>query len=514
MSPAGYAHAIWREKREETGPDPVVEVKSARKLGAGTWTAPFRMTNDFGPGSTAPVAEGEPQIAINADGERMMAWLLAGTKVSMSERTSFSDLGSISAPAQSIIEATAHVELPEIALDGAGLGVAAWRSWASSEGFRVKVATTSSLSGGWSSPQTVAELGEVTVGTELDVAAAPAGAGTVVWSTGSTVHAASRPAGGTFAPSVPISSPANPGFLEPRVTTSPSGDAIAAWTSPDMTSTHIAVAVDDVTPPEISFTPPVPVALGNATGFNAVATDAWSPTSLTWDFGDGATASGASVSHVYATPGAKTATVTATDAAGNSATATAQVAVLEGAAVIPPPIIPTRTKVHVTPKPVVQPWAKIAAAKALKLRCKLDVSGTCSVTASVGAGVAKRLGLKGRPGKPVTIGRGSAQVRGGRFATVKVKLKSAALTAIAAASRPVPVSFAVKGTAGGHDDGGAKAALKIPGPELEDQSLVEAAFVSPLDSDFFESEEPESELESEPFDSLAPSPAAAPFFLP
>jgi hypothetical protein len=463
MSPAGFAHAIWREKREETGPDPVIEVKAARKQGAAAWSASFRLTVDNGAGSTTPVAEGEPQIAINAGGERMMAWLLTGTHLFMSERTSPSDLGGISSPANSIIEATAHVELQKIALDGSGRGVATWRSFTPAEGFRLKAATTSSLSGSWSSPETVAGLGEVVGGTEPDVAAAPAGSATVVWRDGATTKAASRPAGAAFATAVPISSATQTGFGEPRVATDTSGNAIVAWSTG---VTRIAVAVNDVTPPAVSIPPPAPVVLGNAVGLNAVAVDTWSPVTLTWNFGDGTTASGTAVSHAYATAGTKTATVTATDAAGNSASAAVVVTVTsppsggggggKGSA---------RHKVILTANVVKQAWKQIAKAKAIKLRCKLDVAGTCAAKATVSAAVAKRIGLNvGKKQKQVAVGKSFTQVKADKVAVVKVALTSKALAAIAAATKPVPVAVAVTGSAPGDDPATSALKLKIARP--------------------------------------------------
>ncbi|TMA03264.1 MAG: PKD domain-containing protein [Methanobacteriota archaeon] len=55
----------------------------------------------------------------------------------------------------------------------------------------------------------------------------------------------------------------------------------------------------------------------------------------TWDFGDGATASGASGTHVYATPGGYTATLTVWDDSGNTATDTRSVTVRDIQAPVP-----------------------------------------------------------------------------------------------------------------------------------------------------------------------------------
>jgi CSLREA domain-containing protein len=68
---------------------------------------------------------------------------------------------------------------------------------------------------------------------------------------------------------------------------------------------------------------------GDAVGFSASATDSdpGDASTLSWAFDDGATATGASASHAFATPGSHTATVTATDPAGLQSTATATVSV-------------------------------------------------------------------------------------------------------------------------------------------------------------------------------------------
>ena len=57
----------------------------------------------------------------------------------------------------------------------------------------------------------------------------------------------------------------------------------------------------------------------------AAASDRWSPFTLSWAFGDGVGDAGAAVSHAYGAAGAFGATVTATDAVGNAASAGGQV---------------------------------------------------------------------------------------------------------------------------------------------------------------------------------------------
>ena len=75
---------------------------------------------------------------------------------------------------------------------------------------------------------------------------------------------------------------------------------------------------------------------GSPVTMSASATADWSgPASITWDFGDGGTGAGGSVSHVYAAAGSYVVRVTATDAAGNTAALTLTIAI--GPAPLPGP---------------------------------------------------------------------------------------------------------------------------------------------------------------------------------
>jgi PKD domain len=474
MSPAGYAYAIWREKREGPTPgDPVISVMVAYKLHGAAWNTASPLTLD---GSVTPVTKGEPQIDINADADRMMAWSTAATKDFMQKRTASTDLAGVSG-AQSVIEASAHVELPQIALDAGGLGVATWRSEASGV-LLVKAATTSSLSGAWSGPATLGGPDGLTFATAPDVAAGPAGAATVVWRAGVTATAAKRTGPGAFSAAVPISNAAHAGFGEPQVTMSDGGDSVATWSSDGTSPTHIAIAIDDVTPPVLSaIVVPSSVEVGTGAAMSAGATDTWSPSSLAWDFGDGATAGGGSVGHAYATPGDRTVTVTATDAVGNTASQTRTISVA------PRPGEPSpggagdggvgnggagtqKKAIALTVTVPKQAWKKIKRAKAIRLLCGLDVAGICSVTATVTRPVAKRLGLKvGKGARTATVGSGSVALKGGdEPGTLKAKLTGKARQAIDAATKPVPIALTVTGTAPGSEPATLSRKLRIRRP--------------------------------------------------
>jgi hypothetical protein len=88
---------------------------------------------------------------------------------------------------------------------------------------------------------------------------------------------------------------------------------------------------------------------GTAVGFSATGSCASAPEdalSFSWQFDDGAAASGPDVAHAFAGPGTHTATLTVTDLAGHAAGATAAVAIT-ATALAPPPVKPApkdRTK--------------------------------------------------------------------------------------------------------------------------------------------------------------------------
>jgi hypothetical protein len=112
-------------------------------------------------------------------------------------------------------------------------------------------------------------------------------------------------------------------YLE--LASSRAGDAVAlVGTDSELT----AIPFDETAPELRDLVVPAsavagaPVAM-SVTGFDALSSAA----APTWDFGDGATATGASPSHTYAAPGSRTVTVSVTDGGGNSVSRTATVAV-------------------------------------------------------------------------------------------------------------------------------------------------------------------------------------------
>jgi hypothetical protein len=90
---------------------------------------------------------------------------------------------------------------------------------------------------------------------------------------------------------------------------------------------------------------PASAAVGQPVAFSGIATDPddGDTLSLAWRFDDGTTATGAAVSHAFATPGVHTGTVTATDPTGLTATAAASITIPVPRDTTPPTVSSLKT---------------------------------------------------------------------------------------------------------------------------------------------------------------------------
>ncbi|MBS1845986.1 MAG: PKD domain-containing protein [Actinobacteria bacterium] len=459
MTPTGAADLVWLEQRKQTGSDPVVQVMIACKRGSAEWGASGHLTSNF---TNTPIAFGEPQIEVDGT-YQIVAWTQEGSHPEMVARNSSGDCNGYSEPIVGVSE-SGSVESPAVGIDRSARSIATWRSIPAGP-TSIKSSSKSSPTGFWATPSTVEEN---VYGLAVPaLAVTPTGYSITAWYVGGgVIHAATRPPAGTFGAPVTLTTPQQFGFEQP-VAANAGEDSVVVWN----TSDHPAVAVEDRTAPALAPTAGA-AAIGSATSFAANATDAWGPVTVSWDFGDGSTATGAMVDHTYASAGTKTVTVTATDAAGNIGPATVDAEVTApappsgggggGSPASPPSDSPkpppapvpsrTRSKVKLTAGALAQPWEKQAKARAVQVRCKLDVAGRCAVVATVSKDVAKGLGLAVPKGKaPLRLGSGKASAKANRFAVVKVKLTAKALAAIAASPKPVPLALVVTATATNRD---------------------------------------------------------------
>lgn len=166
----------------------------------------------------------------------------------------------------------------------------------------------------------------------------------------SQIQARVRAPGGAFGPPEEVGGPHQPSlafFSPPAVAAGSGGRALVAWPASDpsgVAGQRLFVSERDATPPTLqSITAPASAQVGDRVDLSATATDTQSPTTVSWDFGDGSHATGASVSHVFGTPGPTTVTVTATDGAANTTTQTRTITVTPAPVTPAPPPPPADT---------------------------------------------------------------------------------------------------------------------------------------------------------------------------
>ena len=157
---------------------------------------------------------------------------------------------------------------------------------------------------------------------------------------------------------------------------------------------------------------PASATTGQTVTMTTSVSDAWSGLAAgqpTWTFGDGGTASGASVTHVFAAPGMYTVTIGARDGVGNATSTTRQI-VISNAGNAPPP--PGGSS---APTTVAKPKVK-AAWKASHLVGSVSVSGT------VGANTTLTVSGRLHGGKKTAF-KSSFKVKAGKW-THTLKLPS------------------------------------------------------------------------------------------
>jgi PKD repeat protein len=128
--------------------------------------------------------------------------------------------------------------------------------------------------------------------------------------------------------------------------------------------------------------------------------------STVWDFGDGAQAGGANISHTYTTPGTYTATVTVTDPRGGSDTDSVEIAVTgAAAAAVAPPSSPASGELLVAPPKA----AKVRRVVGRGLRLRVTCADACRAS-SVLRLSGRRLGAS-RPARIAAGATGTLVVR-------------------------------------------------------------------------------------------------------
>ena len=177
-----------------------------------------------------------------------------------------------------------------------------------------------------------------------DVAITADGRAVVVWSRSVSgqrvIQAAERAAGASQFGEVHTLSRTGVNSNLAHVAADGEGNAVAVWKERNLgggpgayTGVRTMAAGYDAAPPALTtVSVPGTATIGALTAASATATDRWSPVTLSWNFGDGTTATGGAVAHAFRAAGVFDVTVTAADAVGNTTSRTRRLQALPAAA--------------------------------------------------------------------------------------------------------------------------------------------------------------------------------------
>jgi hypothetical protein len=303
VDPAGNATAIWVAGNL---------VQTATRPAGGTWAAPVDLSSIAGP-------RANPRIVVDPAGTATAVWgtftttygIQTATRAPGAPWTAPADL---SAPGQDTFDT------PELAADRRGTVTALWQRHDGS-GWIVTSATRPA-GGAWTAPVDLSATGHDAW--DPQVAVDPAGNATAVWSladepmsdSARTVQAARRTAAGDWTAPVDLSRGGT--AWNPQVALDSSGNATTVWSHNDGSGFVVeARGLDAAGPVVTSLTGQATTA--GRTAYAVEAWDAWSRVgSVSWAFGDGTTATGASVTHRTAGNSGRPVKVTLTDRVGNA----------------------------------------------------------------------------------------------------------------------------------------------------------------------------------------------------
>lgn len=357
VGPSGRTVVTWTDSSDESG----TVIRMADGSLSGTFTGARNVTPS--PAADTPregVQALQPEVDLDAAGTATIAWQVQGESTatldgSAVESRSLSAAGDFtSAEIQRLSPTSEDADPPAVGVSDQGEAVVTWSD--AGDPARIRVATGPSVG-----PLTLVDpLSQGSEdGTTPWVAFDPEGNSIVAWQAGipgvtgfpSRVEAARRPAGGTF--SAPATLSETPPTSAPSVALDSEGNGFVAWTQGSFSARRIDGAGYDNAPPRVrAVRSPGALRPNTSFSFSVTADDVWaaSPT-VTWDFGDGTTASGSPVDHAYASPGTYQGVVSVTDTVGNVASRSFTVVVDPAAPDAPaPPVTPNEPEAPGAPQ--------------------------------------------------------------------------------------------------------------------------------------------------------------------
>jgi hypothetical protein len=298
----------------------------------------------------------DEQVALDSQGDAIAVWDRYDGSHSIVQASVRSATGSWNLPATNLSAAGESAYNPAVAIDPHGNAVAAW-SRASGTDLVLQASSRPSGGGVWQAAQDLSPAGEQSG--DPQVAIDSDGNAVAIWQSSSggvnTIESAARPTPtGTWQGALAIS--AAGGSSQPQFVFDSHGNGLALWTRSNGTTTIVQAAGLDAAGPLLNdlSIPPAGVA-GQPMLLSVSPLDVWSPLAGTsWSFGDGKTATGATVSHTYTEPGSYTVSVSSADTLNNTNSTTARVEIARPVspttptATTKPPGAPTLTRVSQT----------------------------------------------------------------------------------------------------------------------------------------------------------------------
>jgi hypothetical protein len=317
---AGNAVALW--VRAGPGADSPVVVSSFRPPG-GAWSAPVAVGGPY-----ADVWD--MSVAFDAAGNAVAVWRAVGSGVFSSYRPfggAWTPPTSLSAPN------LRYTDDLDLTVDSAGNALTVWTQ-ATETGHGAAMADSRPAAAGtWERPVRLSSPEALAFAATL--ASDRAGNAVAVWSEGSSlgaesVHAALRPAA-SGAWEHPIQIGTDVRGYDLAAAMDDHGNAVAAWER-EVGAGHVVIDSSDLVaggPVLAQLRVPDRGAAGVRTTFHVTPAPWASPLAgePVWEFGDGASARGASVPHTYRRTGTYTVAVAASDAAGRNSRSTARIVV-------------------------------------------------------------------------------------------------------------------------------------------------------------------------------------------
>ncbi|HEY5976510.1 MAG TPA: PKD domain-containing protein [Solirubrobacterales bacterium] len=369
----GDAILAWQENDPEA---PATTVMAMTRSAAGVLSGATRVSPEPEAGEPSEL----PEVAIDDDGDSTVVWQHRGADGFVVEAATKPAGAGFEPPEtlSGVLEEKEQAAVPDVGSSAAGETTVVWRRFVLEEESVVD-ASTRPPGGEFSEPEPVSASATTAFSPDLDVA--PSGALIAVWLIAgepNQVQGTVRPPGGAFSPPATISDAdtdaeaesaainssgaaavawsaldegeytlqasvrAPGGGFGAPVPISGSGDSIlradlaldsfgdvsAAWNQSNGTHDIALVAGYDAFVPELrDLSIPTTAFVGEALTFAATPFDVWPTGPVSFNFGDGATASGNAVQHSYSAPGTYVVEATVTDPAGTAVSRQGQVVV-------------------------------------------------------------------------------------------------------------------------------------------------------------------------------------------